>query len=498
MISAASPWGRFSVLLFSSVWLFLPYLNVVGSGDHASRIAIFLLFVIAFIFAGFISRWLYVCAWLGVLLVNAVYVHIRFHWGLELAESRFEAALSSSLSETSEYVRIYIGRPEALFLLYAGAGIYLLYRILKTPPPTSKMRIVSAGCLILTWLGIFSLRQEVSQFPPASLVSDMFAAKTNLERISQRAGMIRDEIPRPRHCSEDYSKIVVVIGESALRDRMSLYGYTEKTTPFLDSLQPLHFEAIAPSNQTRHAIPLLLTHASVRDFDAFFHSPSLISELKACGYETWWMSNQGGPGLNEAYVAAVAAEADHEFFLRSFDYTHSGYDGELLDTLGKAIVSVRKQAFFIHLRGSHIDYAERYPAGFGLKPGVDIESRYDNSIYYTDSVLSGIFSKFNPEELLFAYVSDHGEVVSNTKYGHGFYPGLQEEYRVPLVLWARKTDRMDSLMSIVDAGKINTESFDRMMEYLTGLENVPGVSRSIKVMDVSPENVVDYDSLARI
>ena len=53
-------------------------------------------------------------------------------------------------------------------------------------------------------------------------------------------------------------------------------------------------------------------------------------------------------------------------------------------------------------------------------------------------------------------------------------------------------------MSIVDAGKINTESFDRMMEYLTGLENVPGVSRSIKVMDVSPENVVDYDSLARI
>ena len=57
---------------------------------------------------------------------------------------------------------------------------------------------------------------------------------------------------------------------------------------------------------------------------------------------------------------------------------------------------------------------------------------------------------------------------------------------------------MDSLMSIVDAGKINTESFDRMMEYLTGLENVPGVSRSIKVMDVSPENVVDYDSLARI
>ncbi len=446
---------------------------------------------------GILSRKLYSVSSLGLLAVNFMYVHIKYHWGMDLAESRFEAAMAGPTSETFEYAKIYFGSPELAVLLHSVAALFLIYRVFRSPSFPPAWRLWSFAMMIPLAVVLFLARESMARFPPMSVVSDMLEAEAHLGQIAARESFIHNTQSEARSCSEGYEKIVIVIGESAVRDRMSLYGYPEKTTPFLDSLNPWHFNGIAAANQTRYAVPQLLTRATVRNFNAFFHSQSLVSELKECGYETYWISNQGGLGVNETYITSIASEADHRSFLQSLDYVKTEYDGKLIDTLAKmGTARGRKQAFFIHLRGSHFDYRERYPVESAMKPGGSISSEYDNSIFYTDRVLSGIFHQFESDGLLFAYASDHGEVVSEQFYGHGFVPAFREEYRIPFVVWTAKKERIDTVRSILGEGILNSESFNPLMEYLVGLDNRPDLSSSTLVLDVSPGNIVDYEKLA--
>jgi len=495
--------SRAGFLVLSSLWLFVPYF-ILNSGQHRLLVrGMAVLFVLLAVLLGMASRGIYVLFGLAILLLNAVYVHLKYHWGLELSESRFEAAFSGEFSETLEYCRIYFGSPEIVFFLYGIAALYLIYRTCRSPGFSRRARIV-AGLLLLPLLALlFFVRGPAMHFPPVFLVKDVFEAKSRLGQIAERAAIVRAVQSQPRACPEGYEKIVIVIGESALRDRMSLYGYPLETTPFLDSLRPYRFDGLAGANQTRYAVPLLLTHASVGDFQEFFSTPSLVSELKACGYETWWISNQGGPGIGETYVESIADEADHQRFMSSLDYVRIGYDGKIVDTLGRYLTGdTRKQAFFLHLRGSHFDYQERYPSDFALKPGVDVVSQYDNTIYYTDHILSEIFGRLDSATvnmsdgrgLLFAYASDHGEVVSDTLHGHGFFPGFKEEYRIPMIFWTRRP-RGDSLQAGAEGRTVNEESFAGMIEYLTGMKDHPDLSFSSEVISLAPENIQDYNRL---
>ncbi len=164
------------------------------------------LFVLAAILLGMASRKLYVFAALAVLLLNAVYIHLRYHWGLELSESRLEAAFSGEPSETLEYVRIYFGSPEAVFFLYGCAALYLIYRAVKGPRYSPQMRM-KAGALLLPFLILlFCLHAALAYFPPVFLVKDALEARERLGQITERASVIRAVQSQPRVCSEDYQK----------------------------------------------------------------------------------------------------------------------------------------------------------------------------------------------------------------------------------------------------------------------------------------------------
>ena len=75
----------------------------------------------------------------------------------------------------------------------------------------------------------------------------------------------------------------------------------------------------------------------------------------------------------------------------------------------------------------------------------DFDSVYkdDNSILYTDYILSSLAKELDPMNICAAmlYTSDHGESISNERYGHGFehYPEpvdlYKVEYHVPLMFW---------------------------------------------------------------
>jgi len=286
---------------------------------------------------------------------------------------------------------------------------------------------------------------------------------------------------------------------------MSLYGYDKKTTPFLDSVLVYSFNAISPTNQTRFSIPIELTDATVQDFDKFNHSQSIITSLKDCGYETYWITNQGKTGTHDTSVTSMAKEADNPYFLNELNYEKAGYDGKILpllesiDTHGK-----KKQAFFFHLIGSHASYSSRYPVNKALFSTVGLDEKgcrtaqYDNTIYYTDYIISQIYKRFNNERALYIYLSDHSEVVDkNKRFGHGFSPSYQDEYKIPLVIWSKKREKLEKLYKNNKGKIINTESFKQLVEYMIGKTSHSNLSYSEEVLSISPKNIVRYSELIK-
>ena len=90
------------------------------------------------------------------------------------------------------------------------------------------------------------------------------------------------------------------------------------------------------------------------------------------------------------------------------------YDGSLLKYL-KDIDNTKNNFIVLHFMGSHDNYQNRYPVEFAKWGNPEINEpilNYDNSLYYSDYVLSEIYkyAKTNLNLQAMVYFSDHGTV----------------------------------------------------------------------------------------
>ena len=80
--------------------------------------------------------------------------------------------------------------------------------------------------------------------------------------------------------------LVLVIGESTQRGRMSLYGYPRATTPKLDAIRDqlqVFDNVVTPRPYTIEALQQVLTFADQENPDAYLNTPSLVSVMKQAG-----------------------------------------------------------------------------------------------------------------------------------------------------------------------------------------------------------------------
>jgi glucan phosphoethanolaminetransferase (alkaline phosphatase superfamily) len=478
----------------------LPFLVSVSSAPVLlKRLAGLLVVLGLLMLAGIASRALFLV--LGLLLAASalLYQHVSRHWGGGQFDSRAEAYFESPPDEVRQYLDVHV---DSLDLAFIGAGICfaiaLLYACWRMRPWSWPARFTAASLFVI---GVYAIAvlvptKQLRSFPPFEPLWRTAFAKQRYDQLALRADNLRDQPLAERDCNLKYDKIVVVIGESAISDRMGVFGYARPTTPFAASSNPHAFDALAPSNQTRYSIAMMLTAAAPGAFEGFFTSHSLVGELRACGYRTAWVSNQGRRGEWNSFATSIANEADEQVFLESTGPNRKSLDGDLVEEVVKRGLARRdRQATFLHLLGSHVDYAERYPAGFGYK---DIDTKgeeYDNTILYTDHVLAELYRHFSGNRLLFVYVSDHGQIVSESRFGSGFLPGLKEEYRTPLLVWTDDRGAIDAVRREVGERKLNLESLDDLLRYLLGMSASPQVSASSRVSVLTPENVRDYHDL---
>lgn len=257
--------------------------------------------------------------------------------------------------------------------------------------------------------------------------------------------IVREDKPR---------KIFLIIGESASKQHMSVYGYSIKTTPFMDSLYVASppkiglYNAIAPSSLTITSVPIIITFASPVNQEPVWDKKSLISMAKIAGYETLWVSNQLRSDAALGMIGYIASESDYEYFSKT-EYSVKS-DLTLIPVIKEKYEEEKYQFFIIHLTGSHYHYKDRYDNidKQAIKDGY-ASSRiveYDRSIHHTDRVVREIYNIAQQgESFIICYLSDHGEIVELEQHG----PWLKgpEQLYIPLVMMGNNPAYSDSIIS---------------------------------------------------
>ncbi|MDB6061164.1 MAG: integral rane protein [Verrucomicrobiaceae bacterium] len=485
-------WYKVAILNFV---LFAPYFNAkVYPAFSLDKIIVLL--CITFIASMLLSRVIYCVVAVTLVVVNIICLHIAFHWGLLAFNERINIGLESPPLEMFEYLKTYCSTIDVFIIIHAVLCLWGIWHIARNrKPSTYWMRALSAIPFVLILLPITANPRALS-LPIISLPYEIYDQPVRHQRLERRNALISSMPERNLNCRADFKNIVIVIGESASADHNPLYGYTHAGKSGLSGEGFTTFNAISGANQTRLSIPMMLTSASVDNFDDFYKSESILTELKSCGYATYWISNQPQSGRWEDNVSSLGKEADISVYLTAnaaADGNH--FDEELVEQVNLLNNGDEKKAFIVHLAGSHFDYHRRYPKSFASQEGPMIDI-YNSTVRYTDTVLTSLFKSFDKGSLLFVYASDHGEVFDHEIFGHGFIPSYQDEYRVPLIAWSSNQGQLKKLQDYAKGKVINTESFNDILDYLIGLESTPAkVSFSNVVLQASSSHLVSYSEL---
>jgi heptose-I-phosphate ethanolaminephosphotransferase len=254
---------------------------------------------------------------------------------------------------------------------------------------------------------------------------------------------------------------VIILGESANRNHMSLYGYYRKTTPILESMHDELYvfkDVISPHSHTTAVARKVFTFYNYESTKEYHEFPTIINCLSEAGFKTYWISNQEMFGIWGSFITALASQANVDIFnqWRKGNEPNCKYDGDLVDHLDSILVNDghKNKFIFIHLVGHHASYRRRYPLSFDRFDYTTVEkgdrdflskgkmqtiSEYDNSILYNDFVVSEIIKRVKKENknAYVLYVGDHGEEVYDNRdfKGHSEKIGNRFMIEIPFILW---------------------------------------------------------------
>jgi len=494
-----------------SIFTLMPQLITSISSSGGLKHAVYLIIIlIVLLFVSKYSKLLFATFIFYLNMTNILIWHIFIHWGYTNATitPRIEVSALSPKSETLEYLMTYVDYRDILFIIYSSLILITLYKfIIHFNHSLKKIKLLSliASIIIIGGVSYFH-GNPLIKTEPFNIPHKCIEASDHSKFYNLRTTTIKNiKSFSNNNINTIYNKIIIIQGEAANKNYMSIYGYDKNTTPFLSSLKSKKnfylFDAIAPTNQTRYSVPMLHTKANVQNFKKLFlHSKSNVGYYRDYGYKTYWISNQGSVGKHDNSISTMAQEANRYFF-ENIMYSDAKPDQVLVSYLNKNEVDNKNELYVLHLIGSHFKYTERYTQEHALfKNPISLQEEYDNTIFYTDYILKNIFhyflKKFPKEKILFIYISDHGEVLDKDKFGHGFLPPYKDEYDVPFVIYSSvKNDRIDILYNKNKKGYFNLENLNYMIDYISGVSNDLNVSYSNKVFALEPENIFNYNKL---
>jgi len=270
---------------------------------------------------------------------------------------------------------------------------------------------------------------------------------------------------------DDSCSIILVIGESYIKNHSSLYGYRLKTNPRLEREKNakrlfVFKDVVSPSASTSASIRNILSCNSVGEGEQWYDYPYFPTILKNAGYDVYFWDNQYHPTSNAGFDFSLNSYL-HNSQISSITYNSwheqiSRLDGDIVNDYKKYRKEHpigKKNFIMFHLQGMHFKQEARYPQSieFLKFKSADIDRKetwmteekkiaiahYDNCTFYNDSIISSIISIFRNELAVLVYFSDHGEHIYDI--GDYYGRGLDIEthgneyarylFEIPFVIW---------------------------------------------------------------
>ncbi|MGL6243367.1 phosphoethanolamine transferase CptA [Pseudomonas sp.] len=401
-----------------------------------------------------------------------------FIYQQEFSQSVIFIMFESNISEAGEYMTQYFAWwMVAAFLAHTLFAYFLWTRLRPVYMPRGRA-LVAATAILVAVVGYPLIKQTART---GSLAGGFEKFETRIEpavpwQMAVAYHRYLDTLAGMQDMLDSASKIaplknlkdtmanqpatlVLVIGESTNRQRMSLYGYPRETTPELDKLKDqmaVFDNVITPRPYTIEALQQVLTFADEENPDLYLSTPSLVSMMKQAGYKTFWITNQQTMTKRNTMLTTFSEQADEQVYLNNNRNQNAAqYDGDVIAPFNKALADAApRKLIVVHLLGTHMSYQYRYPPTFnkftdrkGVPDGVRDDqvptyNSYDNAVLYNDFVVSSLikdYAKSDPNGFLM-YLSDHGEDVFDSP-GHNTLGRNEAKptapmYTIPFMAWA--------------------------------------------------------------
>ncbi len=298
-----------------------------------------------------------------------------------------------------------------------------------TLPNSIRIRMATAG-VIIALLGCGALvaggRHRTKQVLrdelfPANVIYNLGVAISEKSKIDNFfVSSQHFSFGAKRHHTPSAKEIyVLVIGEASRAASWQLFGYHRVTNPRLSKRSDITIfsDVVTQSNTTHKSVPMILSSVHTSQHGELYRRKGLPTLFNEAGFTTYFLSCQSPQG---AMIDHLASDAHHIIYMDA-----PRLDMQLVNTMRLALAKENspKLLFILHCYGSHFSYHQRYPQEFAhFSPDDDVAihrknremicNAYDNSIRYTDYLLSEVISTLESQDdaiTAMLYCADHGE-----------------------------------------------------------------------------------------
>ena len=435
-------------------------------------------------------------AYIVIYVLFTTEITLEWIFGMNISPNVITLFVETNARESKEFLESMLDKPQLWQVPLCVAGMIVLNIIVeknrlrvnqwcKGPKTTKVLRgiaiILLVGGVIFSYnyvkLFLCDEMNEVDEWRshmrnPDDLVTkvvvsfyDMSIAEKEMSRVITLAEQVE---ALPQSASNDSLNVIVVIGESYIREHAALYGYPLQTTPFLSHEQKegrlfVFTDMVSPYNQTTRVIRNLLSCNSLGHHEDWSSAPPFTAIYKKNGYHVTMYDNQKNFDMGFVFAYSLNTYLYHPQIMKAcYHETNDStfeFDGQMVDDYQKRQTPSAKRMVLFHLLGQHVGFEYRYPKNFAYfnedslsfrkEPWLTKDMRedivhYDNATRYNDHVLQQIIGLYDQQNTIVVYLSDHGEEVYDYRensgrddWGMGSDPRqvLRWQYMVPFVVW---------------------------------------------------------------
>jgi lipid A ethanolaminephosphotransferase len=467
--------SAFLLLACNSVlWVHLFTITPSTASGLMMRLAFGLIVLVLFnlVLTALAFRWVLKPVLSVLLLISAGVAYFMSQYGVLIDLGMLRNAVQTNPTEVRDLLSLKL----AAYVLFLGIiPVALLWatpvKYRAWPRELLTKLLVAVACLavlgvvaLVNYQGLSSLFRNHHELRLMVVPSNYVGASYSFvrEQISTDTQPFRkigeDAVKAPAWASRRHKSLtVLVVGESARADNFGILGYDRDTTPKLKAEEGViaYPDAHSCGTETAVSVPCMFSDLGRANYSATkaYSQEGLLDVIKRAGVDVVWRDNQSGckGTCDRVNFEDVSNLKDPTLCANS-----ECHDEILLQGLQGFIDNLKNDTVLVlHQMGSHgPEYFKRYPKSFEQFTPVctsnalnecsreSIVNGYDNTILYTDHVLSSLIDVLRANQSkvdsAMLYMSDHGESLGEYNlYLHGtpYMMAPEQQKHVGMVAW---------------------------------------------------------------